>query len=71
MAGKKPAKRNVSNAAEAKVVIPGKAIKVLSYTESGFCCETCNKEIKKGIMYEHTNSKLYCSRLCIPKVEVV
>ena len=71
MAGKKPAKRNVSNVMEAKIVIPGKAIKILSLSESGCPCASCGKEIKKGIMYEHTDNKLYCNRVCIPKMEVV
>lgn len=69
MAGKKPAKRNVSNTKEAKVELPGKAIKVYGHSADSFTCTTCSKSIGKGIMYEHTDAKLYCSRNCIPKLQ--
>jgi hypothetical protein len=71
MAGKKPAKRNVSNAKEAKVELPGKAVKVYGYSADSFECAACSKKVGKAIMYEHTDSKLYCSRNCIPKVQTV
>ena len=69
MAGKKPAKRNVSNTKEAKVELPGKAIKVYGYSSDSFACVACSKSIGKGIMYEHTDGKLYCSRNCIQKLQ--
>jgi transposase-like protein len=67
MAGKKPAKRNVSNnIKEEKKILPGKIVKVMGMANVGFECPACQRKLRKGIMYEHTDNKLYCSRKCIP-----
>jgi hypothetical protein len=71
MAGKKPAKRNVSNVKEAKVELAGKAVYYMGLKTAGFSCPTCSRSLKKGIIYEHTDGKSYCTRKCIPKAEVV
>jgi hypothetical protein len=72
MVGKKPAKRNVSNnIKEEKKILPGKIIKVIGMAQSLFECSKCSRKIRKGIMFEHTDNKLYCSRTCIPAAEVV
>lgn len=71
MAGKKPAKRNVSNnVKEEKKTLPGKMVKVIGMAQSLFECVSCSRKIRKGIMFEHTDNKLYCSRKCIPVAEV-
>lgn len=71
MAGKKPAKKNVSNAKEIKVELPGKALKYIgSKNSKAFCCPSCGKTLIKGIIYEH-KSLGFCSRRCIPKEETV
>lgn len=70
MAGKKPAKRNVSNGKEIKIELPGKAIKVIGFLGNSFSCAKCNRTLSNGIMYEHTDNKLYCTRRCIPAKEV-
>lgn len=71
MAGKKPAKVNSSNKKE-KVELPGKAVKYMgSKNAKSFDCPTCNRSLIKGIIYEHTDSNSYCSRVCIPKVEAL
>lgn len=66
MAGKKPAKRNVSNAKEIKVELPGKALKYVgSKNAKPFICPSCQRSLIKGIIYED-NGSTYCSRRCIP-----
>jgi len=70
MAGKKPAKRNVSNAKEVKIELPGKPIKVMGFLGTSFSCIKCSRTLSSGIMYEHNDGKLYCSRKCIPAKEV-
>lgn len=69
MAGKKPAKRNVSNAKEIKIELPGKAIYYFGMKGTGFSCPICKRSLMKGIIWEHKNG-LYCTRKCIPKEEV-
>lgn len=71
MAGKKPAKRNVSNSQkEVKVDLPGKAIQYIGMKGVRFTCPSCNRSLVKGIIWEHKNG-LYCTRKCIPKEEAV
>lgn len=67
MAGKKPAKRNVSNnVKEIKIELPGKAVMYMGMKGVNFTCPTCNRGLVKGIIWEHNNSA-YCTRTCIPK----
>lgn len=67
MAGKKPAKRNVSNnQKEAKIELPGKAIKYFGMKGVYFTCPSCNRSLVKGIIWEYEGSA-YCKRACIPK----
>jgi len=68
MAGKKPAKVNSSNKKET-VQLPGKVVYYMGLMTDGFCCPTCNRNLKKGIIYEYENNT-YCSRKCFPKKEV-
>jgi hypothetical protein len=70
MAGKKPAKVNSATQKEKVTIQPGKAVKYLSLVKGAnpFVCPTCNSNLFKGILYEH-DSKTYCKRTCIPKVE--
>ena len=70
MAGKKPAKRNVTNVKEVKKELPGKAVMYHGLLTAGFTCPTCNRQLIKGIIYEQ-GSEAFCSRSCIPKVEAV
>ena len=66
MAGKKPAKRNISNPKEAKVELPGKALRYVgSKNTQPFICPSCSRSLIKGIIYED-NGSAYCSRRCIP-----
>lgn len=70
MAGKKPAKVNASNKKQA-VVLPGKAVLYFGSKDAEpFVCPTCKRSLIKGIIYENTDSKNYCSRVCLPKLEV-
>jgi hypothetical protein len=67
MAGKKPAKKNISNSQkEIKIELPGKAIKYMGMKGVNFTCPTCNRSLVKGIIWEHEGSA-YCQRGCIPK----
>jgi hypothetical protein len=67
MAGKKPAKRNVSTPVkEAVKQLPGKAVLYIGSTLKLFKCPTCSREVKKGIVWEE-GSASYCTRTCIPK----
>jgi hypothetical protein len=70
MAGKKPAKVNSATQKEKVPATYGKAVKYLSLIRgcNPFVCPTCNRNLFKGIIYEH-DSKTYCKRTCIPKVE--
>lgn len=71
MAGKKPAKVNSSNKKE-KITLLGKAVLYFGSKEAQpFCCPTCNKTLIKGIIYENSDNKLYCTRVCIPKETLV
>jgi len=71
MAKNKPAKRNVTNTIVKKIEVPGKAIKISGVLGSFVECPTCKRQIKKGIMYEHTDKNIYCTKNCIPKPEIV
>jgi hypothetical protein len=66
MAGKKPAKKNVSNSpvATLKVEQPGKPILYVGLKGKSFICPKCSRELQRGIVYEHNNEK-FCSRNCI------
>jgi hypothetical protein len=66
MAGKKPAKKNVSNTpvATLKVEQPGKPVLYVGLKGVSFVCPTCNRKLQRGIVYEHNNEK-FCSRNCI------
>lgn len=64
MAGKKPAKRNVTNTTVQVIEAPGKVVRYFGCREKPFCCPTCDNKFIKGIIYEHGN-KQYCSRRCI------
>lgn len=66
MAAKKPAKRNIANAQEKKVELPGKIVMYYGTKDKPFECPSCKRELVKGIIYEHNNST-YCTRTCIPK----
>ena len=71
MAGKKPAKKNVSNSQkEIKIELPGKAIKYIGVKGVKFSCPSCSRSLSKGIIWEH-KSNVYCSRNCIPKEQAV
>ena len=71
MAGKKPAKRNISTPVkEAVKQLPGKAVLYIGSSLKLFKCPTCSRQLKKGIVWEE-GSTAYCTRSCIPKVEVV
>lgn len=70
MAPKKPAKRNVSNAQEKKVELPGKAVLYYGTPGKEFQCPTCNRKLIKGMIYEEGTAQ-YCCRGCIPKKEVI
>lgn len=71
MAGKKPAKRNISTPAkEAAKQLPGKAVLYYGSDLRPFVCPTCNRSLIKGIIWEEANSA-YCTRTCIPKSETV
>lgn len=70
MAGKKPAKRNITNIKEVKKELPGKAVMYYGSLANEFVCPTCSKTLNKGIIYEH-NSSAYCCRTCIPAPEMV
>jgi hypothetical protein len=71
MAGKKPAKRNVSTPVkEAVKQLPGKAVLYIGSSLKLFKCPTCSRELKKGMVWEE-GSVAYCTRTCIPKAEVV
>jgi hypothetical protein len=66
MAGKKPAKKNVSNTpvATLKVEQPGKPILYIGLKGKSFVCPSCSRELQRGMVYEHNNEK-FCSRNCI------
>ena len=70
MAGKKPAKVNAGTQKEKAKVLSGKAVKYISLVRGAnpFVCPTCNRNLFKGIVYEHEN-KMYCKRHCIPSSE--
>ena len=69
MAAKKSAKNNMGNTVIKEKALPGKMVKYFgSKNAPPFICPTCNKSLIKGMILED-NSKLYCSRTCIPKVE--
>ncbi len=68
MAGKKPAKRNITTVKEVKKELPGKAIMYYGVAERPFICPSCSKNVVKGIVYED-NSSMYCCRGCIPAKE--
>lgn len=70
MAGKKPAKKNITNVKEVKKELPGKAVMYYGVPEKPFTCPVCSKSLVKGIVYEDSNS-MYCSRVCIPVKETV
>jgi hypothetical protein len=64
MAGKKPAKKNITNTSVQVVEPLGKVIKYYGCPEKPFCCPSCGNKFIKGMMYEYENKK-YCSRRCI------
>lgn len=70
MAGKKPAKRNVTTVKEVKKELLGKAVLYYGVEGKEFNCPTCKKSLIKGIIYEHGTDS-FCSRMCIPKEEKV
>lgn len=63
-ASKKPAKKNFSNTVDKGPDIIGKAIYYLGLGNKKFNCPTCNRDVRKGILYEHSN-KIFCKRGCI------
>jgi hypothetical protein len=70
MAGKKPAKRNISTPAkEAVKQLPGKAILYYGSNLKFFECPTCARRVVKGIIWEEGSSS-YCTRTCIPNKEL-
>lgn len=70
MAGKKPAKKNITNTKEVKKELAGKAIMYYGVPGKEFVCPVCSKNLIKGIVYEESNT-MYCSRSCIPAKELV
>lgn len=72
MAGKKPAKRNVTNNQVKVIVLPGKIMKYVALTKDTerFKCPTCSRTFAKGLIYEEAGTS-YCSRRCIPKPAAV
>jgi hypothetical protein len=70
MASKKPAKVNSGTQKEKVKVLPGKAVKYFSLVKgvNPFVCPTCDRNLFKGIIYEHENN-MYCKRSCIPVIE--
>jgi len=66
MAGKKPAKKNVSNSpvATLKAEPVGKAILYVGLKGKSFICPTCSRQFMRGMIYEHNNER-FCSRKCI------
>jgi hypothetical protein len=70
MASKKPAKVNSGTQKEKVKVLPGKAVKYFSLVKglNPFVCPTCDRNLFKGIIYEH-ESNMYCKRSCIPAIE--
>lgn len=70
MASKKPAKPIAGQSRDTSKLLPGKAVMYLSPVRGSnpFVCPTCNRELYKGIVYEH-NNVMYCKRNCIPKTE--
>ena len=70
MAGKKPAKRNITNVKEVKKELPGKAVKYYGVPEKPFICPACNRSLVKGMIYEE-GSNAYCCRSCIPAKEAI
>ena len=68
MASKKPAKVNSSNKKE-KADLPGKAVLYYGTPGKEFECPACKRQLIKGIIYEQ-GSEAFCSRGCIPKIEV-
>lgn len=72
MAGKKPAKRNVTNNQVKVIVLPGKIMKYVALTKDAerFKCPTCSRTFAKGLIYEEAGAS-YCSRRCIPKPAAV
>jgi hypothetical protein len=70
MAGKKPAKVSSSNKVN-QAVQPGKLVKYIGAYKGVFhTCPTCGSKVGRGLLYEYKDS-MYCTRTCIPKVEVV
>jgi hypothetical protein len=63
-AGKKPAKKNFSNTVEKKAEAIGKPVYYLGLGNKSFTCPTCNRNVRKGIVYEHSN-RTFCKRGCI------
>ena len=68
MAGKKPAKKNITNTPEKKKELPGKAVMYYGLLTKGFVCPSCERTLIKGIIYEHNGSS-FCTRSCIPRPE--
>lgn len=64
MVSKKPAKKNFSNTLEKAPEVLGKPIYYLGLGDKSFNCPTCNRNVGKGILYEHSG-KIYCKRICI------
>jgi len=50
--------------------LPGKAVMYVGIYGTSASCPTCNKSVTRAIMWED-GSKMYCSRVCIPKKEEV
>ena len=70
MAGKKPSKVNYGNKTK-EAERPGKATMYMAGDKNSFNkCPKCGKKTGKGILYDYQNA-LYCSRYCIPKIDVV
>lgn len=68
MASKKPAKPIAGAGKEKEKVLPGKAVMYMIAMKGHglFECPTCNRNLAKGIVYEH-NNVMYCKRGCIPQ----
>jgi hypothetical protein len=61
---KKPAKRPVGDMTIKKQETLGKPILYVGTLGKSFQCLICNRELRKGIIYEYEGLR-YCSKRCI------
>lgn len=61
---KKPAKRPTGDALQKKQELIGRPILYIGTIDTFFTCLTCQRQLRKGIIYEHEGLR-YCSKRCI------